>query len=71
MDGFKFFKSYYNAIKKLSLKDRGGLMTKILEFMFEDITPTFTDKEDRQELVWLGIEANLVNSKNKSRKKQD
>ena len=38
--------------------------------MFDDIVPTFTDKEEKQELVWLGIEANLVTSKNKSRKKK-
>ncbi len=71
MDGFKFFRSYYNALNKLNDKDRGILIKKICDFMFEDIEPTFTDKEEKQELIWLGIEANLVSSKNKSRKKQD
>lgn len=71
MDGFKFFRSYYNAMMKLSVKERGIFITKIMEFMFEDKKPTFTDKEEKQELVWLGIEANLINSKNKSRKKQN
>lgn len=70
MDGFTFFKSYGNAFKKLSNKDRGILITKIIDFMFEDIEPTFNEKEEKQELVWLGIEANLISSKNKSRKKK-
>lgn len=70
MDGFTFFKSYSKGLKKLSVKDRGILITKIMDYMFEDIEPIFTDKEEKQELVWLGIEANLINSKNKSRKKQ-
>lgn len=71
MDGFKLFRSYYNAMKKLSVKDRGVFITKIMEFMFDDIQPSFTEKEEKQELVWLGIEANLISSKNKSRKKQN
>lgn len=71
MDGFKFFRSYYNVLKKLSIKDRGSFITKLTEFMFEDKVPIFTEKEEKLELAWLGIEANLVNSKNKSRKKQD
>lgn len=70
MDGFTFFKSYSKAFQKLSIKDRGELITKVLDFMFDDIEPTFTDKEEKQELVWLGIEANLVNSKSKSRKRK-
>lgn len=71
MDGFTFFRSYGNAFKKLSIKDKGILITKIIDYMFEDIEPTFTDKEEKQELVWLGIKANLVSSKNKSRKKKN
>ena len=70
MDGFTFFKSYGNAFKKLSIKDRGILITKIIDFMFEDVPPSFTEKEEKQELVWIGIEAILTKSKNKSRKNQ-
>lgn len=70
MDGFTFFKSYSKGLKKLSVKDRGLLITKIIDYMFEDVEPTFSEKEEKQELVWLGIEANLVNSKSKSRKKE-
>ena len=71
MDGFKFFKSYANALKKLSLKDRGSLITKMCDFMFENKEPTFSEREEKQELVWIGIEANLISSKRKSRKNQN
>lgn len=69
MDGFKFFRSYYNALNRLNDKERGAFIKKMCDFMFEDIKPTFTDKEEKQELIWLGIEANLIVSKNKSRKR--
>lgn len=70
MDGFKFFRSYYNALNRLNDKERGAFIKKMCDFMFEDIEPTFNDKEEKQELIWLGIEANLIVSKNKSRKRK-
>ena len=70
MDGFKFFRSYYNALNRLNDKERGAFIKKMCDFMFENIEPTFTDKEEKQELIWLGIEANLIVSKNKSRKRK-
>lgn len=70
MDGFKFFRSYYNALNRLNDKERGAFIKKMCDFMFEDIEPAFTDKEEKQELIWLGIEANLIVSKNKSRKRK-
>ena len=70
MDGFKFFRSYYNVLKRLSVKERGVFITKMLEYMFENKDVTFTEKEEKLELAWLGIEANLISSKNKSRKTQ-
>lgn len=71
MDRFTFFKNYYMAVKELKPKDQQDFILKILEFMFENKEPKFSEKQREQKLVWLGIVASLTKSKNKSNRNQN
>ena len=66
MKGFTFWKSYYDVLKKLTVEQRGEFITKMGEFAFEEKEPTFSEDEEKMEIAWLGIVANLVTSKKKS-----
>ena len=68
INGFTFFRNYYDSLNDLPLEDRKEMMIAIVEFAFDDIEPEFTGFKLT---IWKLIRPNLVSSKNKSRLYQD
>jgi len=64
MYGFTFFKSYHEAAKHLSDEDQGIFYKAILDYMFDDVTPTF---EGHLMGFWMLVEPNLKTSKLRSK----
>ena len=63
INGFTFYKSYYECLTGLEQKDKEQILYAILEYVFEDKEPTF---DDFKKTIWILIKPNLTTSKNKS-----
>ena len=68
IDSFRFFASYYDALKDMKPKAKQEFLLTILEFMFEGKEPDF--KGDMA-VNWKLIKPNLIKSKNKSNRNQN
>lgn len=67
INGFTFYKSYYECLTGLEQKDKEQILYAILEYVFEDKEPTF---DDFKKTIWILIKPNLTTSKNKSNNAQ-
>ena len=63
INGYTFFRNYYDSLNDLSLEDKKELLVAINDFVFEDIEPIF---DGFKNIIWKLIKPNLVSSKNKS-----
>jgi len=63
IQGFTFYRSYYDSMKELSDEDKKEMIYAILDFVFKDIEPTFTGIK---KMAWQLIKPNLNTSKNRS-----
>ena len=63
INGFTFYKSYYECLCDLNQKDKEQILYAILEYVFEDKEPKFTGFKNT---IWVLIKPNLTTSKNKS-----
>lgn len=68
IDSFRFFSSYYDALKEMKTKIRHEFQDAILEFMFEGNEPDF---KGELAINWSLIKPNLIKSKNKSNRNQN
>ena len=64
MNGFTFFKEYYELIKYLDNEDRLLMYDAILKYMFEDEETTF---EGLKNGIWINLKRPLLISKNKGK----
>lgn len=63
INGFTFFKSYYESLKNLKEKDKKIIINAILEYVFEDKKPQFSGIKYT---IWTLIEPHLNTSKHRS-----
>ncbi len=63
MNGFTFYKNYYELIKYMNNKDRLSMYDAIFQYMFENITP---DLQGQKNGVWVNLKMPLDTSKNKA-----
>lgn len=63
VDSFTFFRSYHEALKELSDRDRKSLLVAIDDYVFEDKTP---ELKGMKKSIWFLIEPHLRVSKSKS-----
>lgn len=63
INGFTFFKSYYESLKNLKEKDKKIIINAMLEYVFEDKKPQFSGIKYT---IWTLIEPHLNTSKNRS-----
>ena len=68
IDSFRFFASYYDALKDMKSKAKQEFLLAILEFMFEGKEPDF---HGDMAVNWKLIKPNLIKSKNKSNRNQN
>lgn len=67
INGFTFYKSYYECLVDLEQKDKEQILYAILEYVFEDKEPNF---DGFKKTIWVLIKPNLTTSKNKSNNAQ-
>ena len=60
---FSFYKSYYEALKEISEKDKKDVIFAMINYVFEDKKPKL---KGVNKVIWALIEPNLDKSKNKS-----
>lgn len=60
---FSFYKSYYEALKEISEKDKKDIIFAMINYVFEDKKPKL---KGINKVIWALIEPNLDKSKNKS-----
>lgn len=63
VDSFTFFRSYHEALKELSDRDRKSLLVAIDDYVFEDKTP---ELKGTKKSIWSLIEPHLKVSKSKA-----
>ena len=68
IDSFRFFSSYYEALKSMKAHEKEKFLLAILEFMFEGKEPEF---KGSMVTNWALIKPTLVKSKNKSNRNQN
>ena len=68
IDSFRFFSSYYEALKAMKSSEKEKFLLAILEFMFEGKEPNF---KGNMATNWILIKPNLIKSKNKSNRNQN
>lgn len=59
IDSIKFYRSYYEAIKKIPIEKRGGVLEGVMDYCFNDTIPKFEGIED---IIWGLIKPNLDSS---------
>ena len=69
INGFTFFRNYYNSLSRLDQETRRELLEAIVNYMFDDIEPKFEDGVSFA--IWTVILPNLNSSKSHSRLYQD
>lgn len=60
---FSFYRSYYEALKEISEKDKKDIIFAMINYVFEDKKPKL---KGINKVIWALIEPNLDKSKNKS-----
>lgn len=63
INGFTFFKSYYESLKNLKEKDKKDIINAMLEYVFDDKIPQFSGIKYT---IWTLIEPTLSTSKHRS-----
>lgn len=67
INGFTFYRSYYECLDGIKQQDREEILYAILEFVFNDKEPEF---DGFKKTIWTLIKPNLITSKNKSNNAQ-
>ena len=63
MNSFTFYKNYYYLIKSLNEENQNVIRKAILDYMFEDINPTFTEADGELFYIWINLKMPLDTSK--------
>ena len=63
LTGFVFYESYLEALNELTAEQFKSMVNKIMDYMVNDIEPTFEDRDMR--LIFKSIKTNLDSNKAK------
>lgn len=63
MNSFTFYKNYYYLIKSLNENNQNIIRKAILDYMFENIEPNFTEENGELFYIWINLKMPLDTSK--------